>query len=799
MPESVLDSLLAQAPRPLLVLRSDVGHRGEGQIVWSNGSAAELLGRPGASLAGEALEMVLGEGGDSAGLLAAVADDRAFEGTAAILDAGGQEILLEMRLLPLPDRQRHMALWLEPRRSEEQDPARLIELLRFCAGPGGRGFYLLAVGDDLRLAPLWADERAAALWGLCHGQARREEDWLARVPQEDRPLLRRRNQQLLGGRETSIRYRLMLEEGGFRHVSDRCRPIGEGRDGLVGLVVGAIADDEPEPGGGGPIEAPLDRLAMLLAPAVSTLAMVDRRGAALWPADRLLADRLTPAGEDARQALVGRAFAEGMVASGRLEPAGGGPALEARAVAIDATRALLVLDAPQQISLGLEEEAGRFEGAPVAVEVDEVTGLPVRAIFEERVNAALRRARGRRSALAVMRLALDRFDRVNASFGFAAGDAMLRVIAERLARALPEGGFLARLGGDEFLVLVEGAETADSVTELAQRLVEVVRPPSTVVGPQAALTASLGVALFPRDGDDCDELLHKAGAALARAREEGRDRHQLFTNELNATPLERLLLEGRLRQALEQGEFTIYYQPQACLRTGRIVGVEALLRWSHPEDGLVPPGEFIPLAEETGLIVPIGAWVLEAACRDMRRWEEELGGEELRLAVNLSARQFQQTDLVAVVDQILADTGFPPERLELELTESVVMSDAVTTTRRLRQLTALGLRLAIDDFGTGYSSLSYLRKFPISSLKIDRGFIQDIDGDPNSAAIVQAIIALASSLGLRVVGEGVEKEQQLRQLRLFGCHEMQGFLLSRPMPLEQLARTLRGARLAVEP
>jgi EAL domain-containing protein (putative c-di-GMP-specific phosphodiesterase class I) len=264
---------------------------------------------------------------------------------------------------------------------------------------------------------------------------------------------------------------------------------------------------------------------------------------------------------------------------------------------------------------------------------------------------------------------------------------------------------------------------------------------------------------------------------------------------MNAQAFERLMLENRLRRALENGELVVYYQPQVSLRTGEVVGVEALVRWFHPELGLVPPGEFIPLAEDTGLILPIGFWAMETACVQVATWQRELERPDLRLAVNLSARQFQHAELAARIAEILERTGFTARCLELELTESVVMREASESMRRMRELTALGLALSIDDFGTGYSSLAYLRSFPIRSLKIDRSFVQDVDRDPSSATIVQAIVAMGASLGLNVVAEGVETSQQLRQLRRMGCHEMQGFLVSRALPAADLLPVLRDGRL----
>ena len=425
--------------------------------------------------------------------------------------------------------------------------------------------------------------------------------------------------------------------------------------------------------------------------------------------------------------------------------------------------------------------------------LDPLTGLPNRLLFHDRLVQAMERARRTRQLLAILLVDLDRFKLINDSLGLEKGDQVLRSVAGRLGRALRRSDTVARLGGDEFMLLVASAANAEAAAKVAQKVLDTLRPPFTVNGHELTTSASIGIALFPYDGDDADTLIKNADTALSRAKEQGRNHFQFYTNDMNATAFERLMLESRLRKALEQGELVLYYQPQVSLQTGRIVGVEALVRWFHPDLGMVPPADFIPLAEETGLIVPIGEWVLRTACRDGQRWQE-LGFRPLRVAVNLSARQFQQRDLVDVVARVLDETRLPATDLELELTESVIMRDAAESVRRLRELTALGIQLAVDDFGTGYSSLGYLRTFPIRSLKIDRSFIRDIDRDPNGAAIAQAIIALASSLSLKAIAEGVETREQLDMLRGWGCEEMQGYYFCRPLPADELLALLRQER-----
>jgi len=429
---------------------------------------------------------------------------------------------------------------------------------------------------------------------------------------------------------------------------------------------------------------------------------------------------------------------------------------------------------------------------------DALTALPNRLLFLDRLGHAIERARRQRQMLAVMLVDLDRFKLINDSLGLQLGDLVLKAVAERLVRTLRKSDTVARLGGDEFMVLLHGVNSAEAAARVAQKLLDCLKPSFTVNDHELSTGACIGIAMFPHDGTDPDTLIKNADTALSRAKEQGRNHYQFYTTDMNAAAFERLMLEGRLRKALSQQEFVIYYQPQVSLETGRIVAVEALLRWFHPDHGMVPPSEFIPLAEETGLIVPIGEWVLETACAQVKTWHEH-GFGELRLAVNLSARQFQQRDLPDKIAALTERLGFPPDRLELELTESVLMRDAAESTRKLRDITALGVQLAVDDFGTGYSSLGYLRKFPIRSLKIDRSFVHDIGHDRTSAALAKAIVALGTSMQLKVVAEGVETREQLMLLRGFGCHEIQGFLFSRPLPAAELFALLReGRRLSLD-
>jgi diguanylate cyclase (GGDEF)-like protein/PAS domain S-box-containing protein len=417
---------------------------------------------------------------------------------------------------------------------------------------------------------------------------------------------------------------------------------------------------------------------------------------------------------------------------------------------------------------------------------DATTGLPNRALLEGEI-ARMLSVRRADQTLAAMLLSPDRFKRFVDTLGHAAGDSLLRSIAGRLAMCAGEGDLLARFGDEEFALLLPRAGRSEEVIVVAQRVRDALKLPFHVDGHDLYVTASIGIVLPPRDGEDAQDLMKNAGAALFRAKEQGGNGHQFYATEMNAAALRRLSLESSLRKAIERREFTIYYQPQMDLATNKITGMEALVRWQHPEMGLVSPAEFIPLAEDTGLIVPLDEWVLRAACLQNKAWQEA-GLPPLRVSSNLSARMFRQPGLPEMVAGVLDETGLDPDYLDLELTESSVMSNTEEAIETLRALRALGVHVSIDDFGTGYSSLNYLKRFPADCLKIDQSFVRDAATEPSDAAIVRAVITLARSLDLKVIAEGVETEEQLRFLRLLGCDEMQGYLLSRPLPAEEFRR-----------
>ncbi len=420
---------------------------------------------------------------------------------------------------------------------------------------------------------------------------------------------------------------------------------------------------------------------------------------------------------------------------------------------------------------------------------DVLTELPNRSLFLDRLKQSLAYARWHARLVAVLFLDIDRFKNINDTLGHEAGDCLLQELAVRLGGCLRERDTVARFGGDEFVILLNDVAEAGDVNLLAQKILDVLKPPFSINETTLHVTASIGISLFPGDGDDSGSLLRNADNAMYRAKELGRNNYQFYSSEMGARALARLTLENSLRRALENKEFVLHYQPQVDARDGRVVGVEALLRWQHPELGLMPPLEFVPLLEETGLIVPVGQWVLQTACEQLAAWRRQ-GWPSLRMAVNISSRQFEHASLPGTVAEALFSCGLAAADLELEITESILMHQGPATASALEALTVLGVRLGMDDFGTGYSSLGYLRRFPIDTLKIDRSFIRDIPGDTEDAAITHAIIVMGQSLKLELVAEGVETAEQRAFLLSHHCHLMQGYFFSPPLPPEGLTRYL---------
>lgn len=424
---------------------------------------------------------------------------------------------------------------------------------------------------------------------------------------------------------------------------------------------------------------------------------------------------------------------------------------------------------------------------------DSLTGLSNRAMFLERLDHALTRARWTNRPLAVLFLDLDRFKNINDTLGHNIGDSALRVAAQRLLDAVREGDTVARLGGDEFTVLLEDLASTDDVPVVAQKILESVSQPFDVEGREFVMTTSIGISLYPSDGDDSLKLLRNADTAMYRAKEQGRNKSQFYSSEMGAKALEKFMLESNLRHALERKEFQLYYQPQVNLDTGAITGVEALLRWRHPELGLVSPDQFLPVAEETGLMKSIDEWVLRTACLQAQAWRSA-GLPPITMAVNLSGAVFGGHDLAEIISRVLGESCLVPEQLELEITENAIMQNAEPTVRMLGNLRRMGIRLAVDDFGTGYSSLSYLKRFPIDTLKIDKSFVQDVTVDDDDASLVKAIVVMGHALKLNVIAEGVETAEQLAFLRQQGCDGMQGYFFSRPLPLEEITPMLQSRK-----
>jgi diguanylate cyclase (GGDEF)-like protein len=430
---------------------------------------------------------------------------------------------------------------------------------------------------------------------------------------------------------------------------------------------------------------------------------------------------------------------------------------------------------------------------------DSLTGIPNRQAFLETLESELLRSKAGNKKFAVLFMDLDAFKRINDTLGHNVGDHLLMIVSERLRETIRPSDLvsrgvqphnLARLGGDEFTILIPDLDRVENAMNVAHRVKEAMRRPFMIEGHEIFVTASIGISLFPEDGDDCDSLLKFADTAMYHAKNCGKNNAKLYSSSLTMQIMSHVKLEVGLRRAIQNDELYLLYQPQIDVRSAEIVGVEALVRWRHPERGLISPTEFIPLAEETGLIVPIGEWVLRTACVQAMQWQKATQ-RSLRMAVNLSAKQFKDDNLTQIVLSILSDTGLEPRLLELELTEGTLMDDARATMSTLEQLRSIGVHLSIDDFGTGYSSMNYLKRFDVRTLKIDKSFICGLPEDSENAAITRAIIAMAHGLKMVVVAEGVETDEQLVLLEEYGCDMVQGFYLGHPSPHESITLMLQ--------
>jgi diguanylate cyclase (GGDEF)-like protein/PAS domain S-box-containing protein len=429
---------------------------------------------------------------------------------------------------------------------------------------------------------------------------------------------------------------------------------------------------------------------------------------------------------------------------------------------------------------------------------DSLTGLPNRALLTDHLCLMLAATQRRKILAAVLFIDLDRFKLINDTLGHTRGDEVLKVVASRLQKHTRKSDTIARQGGDEFILLIQDLNRVEDIAKVAENIFSAFKEPFDLGEHNFSITVSMGISIYPNDGEDADTLIKNADIALYAAKDEGRNNYQLYNASMNKSIANRLKLENKLRKALDNEEFLLHYQPQVESTSGEVTGVEALVRWQDPEEGLISPGEFIPVAEDTRLIIPIGAWVLRTACAQNKLWQDE-GLKQITMAVNISMHQFTQKDFVSTVDRVLQETDLNPMYLELELTESIIMEDIETAIERLHALKAMGIRLSIDDFGTGYSSLEYLKRMPIDMLKIAQTFVRDITVDPSDYAIAEATIQLAKSLQLEFIAEGVETSEHLKLLNDLQCTRIQGYLFSKPLPSHEIEKCLKKDwRFAVE-
>ncbi len=646
------------------------------------------------------------------------------------------------------------------------------------------------------------------------GLADATEGWLGRAASGDRRALRSRHLRLLAGTAQSLRYAVELEDGRRLTLDDTAVPVRHPlSDEVIGLL-GHVRLAAAAPGAA-PSDTAVDRAATARPPArpadrldavVDGLAAVGTAALVLAAEGRILAANRPAAAllDEARERLLaadaaGLLFADAATARDHLGRAldrdAAAPVVEVVLAApgprsgVQAGPPLrcrlwpLVLEGDRLVLATLAAEAASEARFRDALYFDDVTGLANRYLCLDRLRQNIGRAAAMDGRLAVLVLAVARWSLLERSFGRTTAEALLAAVAERLTAAIGELDTAATLGDARFAVIAARLASTDDAARIAQSLLDQLRTPVRVGEREIGLGGAIGIAVYPTDGETAETLLAHAEAALDRLPAGQEGGYQFYNSAMTAASSDRLLLEQQLLRAVEGHEFLLLYQPQISFASSRIVGMEALIRWRHPELGMVPPAEFIPLAEETGVIVQIGEWVLETACLELQRWFAA-GVAPLRLAINISGRQYNDPNLVAGIRRTLEATGFPPHLLELELTESVIMEDVVDAARRLGDLHALGINLAVDDFGTGYSSLSYLKRFPIRSLKVDRSFVRDIAHNEASAAIARAIIAFGSALGLKVIAEGVESHDQYDILRSSGCDELQGYLFSRPVPAE---------------
>ncbi len=662
------------------------------------------------------------------------------------------------------------------------------------------GSWTLELGSG---ALHWSEE-VYRLFGLPVGSPVTYEQFLAAVHPDDRPVVAAGWRAALAGTPYDLEHRICVD-GEVRWVRELAELTFD-EHGRAVTGIGTVQDITAQKHA----EEQLQLAAQVFANSREAIIITDARGAIVavnlafteitgWPEEEVLGRRAWLLRSHHHDATFYRALRRSVVSSGYWQGEVWSRRRDGSAypswMSVTAVRGT---DGEVSHYIGIATDMSEHKAAEERIRTlayyDMLTGLPNRALLAERAELLLDTAERDGSEVALLFIDLDHFKTVNDSLGHSMGDILLQAVATRLRELLRESDTVARLGGDEFVLLLPRSGP-ESALRVARKVLEAAQAPYPVGGHHLTVTPSIGISVFPRDATVYEGLLQHADAAMYRAKADGRNTYQFFTAAMNQAAFERLVLESSLRGGVARGEFVLHYQPQMEISSGRLVGAEALLRWNHPELGLVPPDRFIPLAEETGLIAPIGDWVLREACRQNRAWQAA-GLPPLPVAVNLSAVQFRHGGLAEAVAAALAESGLEPRYLELELTESILMSDTARTLETLGQLREMGVGLSIDDFGTGYSSLFYLKRFPIQKLKIDRSFVRDLAANADDRAIAAAVVSLGRSLRLRVIAEGVESIDQLSILREQGCDEVQGYLLARPLPAEEFAAALRnGFRL----
>ena len=687
---------------------------------------------------------------------------------------------------------------ISERKAFEEALATSEERFRSLSAAAPNGIYAL----DLEGRLLYANDRLVELTGLSHEQLAGR-GWLDMIHPEERERVISESGPTAATRKLATEFRIVRPDGAVRWVRTRASPL-HGRGGEHAGFVGSLEDVTTELHAMRELAAREAEYRMLAENSTDFLARHAPDGTFRYCSPACVAiTGYTPdeligtlafnliAAED-RDAV--RAYAR--LVSEREEPATAAYRLRckdgqlrwlettARAVR-DESGVRELVSVTRDIS---ERKQAEIELSHAALH-DTLTGLPNRALFLDRLGLALRRTERRSGSVAVLFCDLDRFKVVNDSLGHDAGDRLLVDVAKRIVTALRPADTVARFGGDEFTILCEDIAGEIEAATIAQRIVDVFRDPFLLEDGEVFLATSLGIAIARGTDDRAEDLIRDADAAMYRAKERGKGRYEIFDEAMRADAVARLETESALRRALDRGELLLHYQPEVDIATGEVRGFEALVRWDHPARGLLAPGAFIPLAEETGLIVPIGEWVLREACTEATRWVG-MSDEPLTLSVNLSARQLAQQDLVAMVRRAVAETGIDPSTLCLEITESAVMESGSATTAQLRALKSLGVRLAIDDFGTGFSSLAHLRRFPVDVLKIDGTFVAGLGHEPQDASIAAAVISLAHALGLETVAEGIETDEQHTILRGLGCDLGQGYLFGHPAPAAEAVRLI---------